>query len=164
MCKYYSIEILNKSGNHRFKSRIATDFNNRIVPTPRPSNGSLPSFPFWALAGKYRDPGYGTLELCLVSRHKAAIISDSCRLLLEGMNTTLPGILNPKIPTFLTNWPTFGLTHASLTHFEHNMFNFSGFNSIVSCEAKEPQSFIDVSHPLAYTKLHGQTVLGTDPD
>ncbi|KAJ7909480.1 beta-lactamase/transpeptidase-like protein [Mycena leptocephala] len=113
----------------RFKSRIAADFNNRIVPTPRPSNGSLPSFPFWALAGKYRDPGYGTLELCLVSPHKAAIISDSCRLLLRHKHNP-SNILNPKIPTFLTKWPTFGLTHASLTHFEHNMFNVSGFNSI----------------------------------
>jgi len=120
----------------RYKSQVTVGFNSRLRPTPRPTNASVPSVPFERLAGKYRDPGYGTVELCLLSRHKAAIMSDSCRRLIDDLNTTLPDILDPQIPTFVTKWE-FRLTHVSLTHFEHNVFNVSGFNSIPTGDSKD---------------------------
>ncbi|KAJ6609481.1 beta-lactamase/transpeptidase-like protein [Mycena sp. CBHHK59/15] len=114
----------------RFKSLITTKVNGRTIPTPRPANATLPSFPFDTLAGTYQDPGYGTIDLCLVSPESESSASESCRQLLEEIPTTLPGTLDPQIPTLLARWKGFGVTHVSLAHFEHNVFNLSGLSSI----------------------------------
>ncbi|KAJ6552199.1 beta-lactamase/transpeptidase-like protein [Mycena vulgaris] len=114
----------------RLKSLISAAFNGRTIPTPRPENATLPTFTFESLAGTYSDPGYGAVEFCLVSPDSTSSTSEACHLLLEEVPTTLSDVLDPKIPTLLARWDGFGLTHVSLTHFEHNIFNLSGFASI----------------------------------
>ncbi|KAJ7144400.1 beta-lactamase/transpeptidase-like protein [Mycena epipterygia] len=91
----------------RLKSGITENFNNRILPTPRPEKATLPSLPLAALAGRYHDPGYGIMDLCLVSQDNQSA-SKSCRRLLEEIPTRLPDILDSQIPTLLTKWD--GLT------------------------------------------------------
>ncbi|KAF7353889.1 Beta-lactamase class penicillin binding protein [Mycena venus] len=121
----------------RYKSQIIANLNARPVPT-RPENPTLPSVPFSALAGTYRDSGYGTVELCLVS--PANLISSptaSCRRLVDEVPTRLPGVVDPDIPTFVAKWKGFGVTHVSLTHFEHNLFNVSGWLSVPTRNSSE---------------------------
>ncbi|KAJ7144406.1 beta-lactamase/transpeptidase-like protein [Mycena epipterygia] len=114
----------------RLKSGITENFNNRILPTPRPEKATLPSLPLAALAGRYHDPGYGTMNLCLVSQDNQSSASKSCRRLLEEIPTRLPDILDPQIPTLLTKWDGHRATHLAFAHFEHNIFNVSEVFSI----------------------------------
>ncbi|KAJ7144405.1 beta-lactamase/transpeptidase-like protein [Mycena epipterygia] len=114
----------------RLRSGLIKNFNNRTLPTPRPKNATLPSLPFDALSGTYHDPGYGTMNLCLVSQDNRSPASNSCRSLLEESPTRLPDILDPQMPTLLTKWDGFRVTHLAFAHFEHNMFNVSGLFSI----------------------------------
>ncbi|KAJ7700387.1 beta-lactamase/transpeptidase-like protein [Mycena rosella] len=128
----------------RYKSLITAEFNGRTIPTPRPSNASLPPVPFESLAGTYWDAGYGIVDLCLVSAEASSSTSQSCRELLEEAPTTLPGALEPNIPTFLARWPGFRATHLSLTHFEHNMFNLSRFSSIATGNSSDKPYWVSV--------------------
>ncbi|KAJ6552222.1 beta-lactamase/transpeptidase-like protein [Mycena vulgaris] len=85
----------------RLKSLATSEFSHGPTPTPRPANATLTSFPFSSLAGTYQDPGYGTLELCLVSPEDESSASKSCRELLGEIPTVLPDSLDLQIPTFL---------------------------------------------------------------
>ncbi|KAJ7118448.1 beta-lactamase/transpeptidase-like protein [Mycena crocata] len=114
----------------RFKSLITAGFENRAIPTPRPTNPTLPLLPFDKLVGKYWDPGYGLLNLCLFSSRKESLASESCRELLAEIPTHLPDTIDPQIPTLLARWETIGLSYVSLAHFEGNVFNVSAFSSI----------------------------------
>ncbi|KAJ7712580.1 hypothetical protein B0H16DRAFT_1260073, partial [Mycena metata] len=87
---------------------------------PRLTNPS-PSFPISELAGIYRHPGYGTIELCNVSAIKPP--SESCRHLLSDIPATLPDVLDPLVPTLVAKWRGVEVTHISLAHFEHNVYN-----------------------------------------
>ncbi|KAJ7914440.1 beta-lactamase/transpeptidase-like protein [Mycena leptocephala] len=123
------LEAIDWSG--RFKSLIKASFDGRPIATPRSPNPALPSVPFSALSGTYRDAGYGVLDLCLVSPGTLlASASDSCRELIDEIPSTLPATLDPHIPTLLARWNAFGVTHVSVAHFEHNVFNMSGLFSI----------------------------------
>ncbi|KAJ7144411.1 beta-lactamase/transpeptidase-like protein [Mycena epipterygia] len=93
-------------------------------------NATLPSLPLAALAVRYHDPGYGTMNLCLVSQDNQSSASKSCRRLLEEIPTRLPDILDPQIPTLLTRWDGHRATHLAFAHFEHNIFNVSEVFSI----------------------------------
>ncbi|KAJ6569266.1 beta-lactamase/transpeptidase-like protein [Mycena capillaripes] len=144
----------------RFKSALVANFDRRVIPTARPTNTSLPSWPFDALAGKYHDPGYGTVELCLVSQHRAATtISNSCRELVDGLNITLPDVLDPEIPTLLTKWPLHKLTHVALTHFENNVFNFTGFESVPTHNSTDKPYWVRT-----HRDLSSPGALGVDPN
>ncbi|KAJ7712564.1 beta-lactamase/transpeptidase-like protein [Mycena metata] len=121
--KALSLEAVNWT--ERFKSQIISSIKNGI-PTSRPTNPS-PSYPINELAGIYRHPGYGTIELCDVSAIKPP--SESCRHLLSDIPATLPDALDPLVPTLVAKWRGFDLTHISLAHFEHNMFNATGFTA-----------------------------------
>ncbi|KAJ7185375.1 beta-lactamase/transpeptidase-like protein [Mycena filopes] len=115
----------------RFKSLIVSGIKNSVGATPRPTKPSPPSFPMTRLAGIYRHPAYGTLELCHMP--ESAITppsSESCRRLLDEIPTTLPDVLDPQIPTFVARWRGTDVTHLSLAHFEHNLFNASAFYSV----------------------------------
>ncbi|KAJ7206500.1 beta-lactamase/transpeptidase-like protein [Mycena pura] len=116
----------------RFKSGITASFKGRTIPTPRPINATAPLHPFDKLAGRYQNLGYGTIELCFVtSDRKSAANSAACARLIEEIPTTLPDAIDPSVPILLAKYPFLRLTHISLAHFEHNVFNFSGLNSVV---------------------------------
>ncbi|KAJ7759479.1 hypothetical protein B0H14DRAFT_2634424 [Mycena olivaceomarginata] len=82
------LEVIDWSA--RFKSLITAQFNERPIPTPRSPSPTLPSIAFSALAGTYRDPGYGILELCFISPESLiASASESCRQLIDEIPTTV---------------------------------------------------------------------------
>ncbi|KAJ7025417.1 beta-lactamase/transpeptidase-like protein [Mycena alexandri] len=127
----------------RFKSLIVADFKGRTMPTPRPTNSTLPSFSFSDLTGTYQDPGHGSLHLCLVApRHLA---SKPCRQLMDDFRH-LP--LDPRLPTLLANWKGFGVSHLALTHFEHNLFNVTALSSMPTGNASDSKLWVQVeTHP-----------------
>jgi hypothetical protein len=99
--------------------------------TPRPVKVTLPPVNFTAIAGKYNNNGYGSVELCLVSP-KNPTASRSCQDLASNISTILPGVVNPKIPTFVAEWHSPWASHLSFMHFNGNTFNVSAFTSYVS--------------------------------
>jgi hypothetical protein len=100
-------------------------------PTPRPVKVMLPPVNFTAIAGKYNNNGYGSVELCLVSP-KNPTASCSCQDLASNISTILPGVVNPKIPTFVAEWHSPWASHLSFMHFNGNTCNVSAFISYVS--------------------------------
>ncbi|KAJ7111361.1 hypothetical protein C8R44DRAFT_742482 [Mycena epipterygia] len=88
-----------------------------------------------------------------VGRYSDSVTSESCRQLLKEIPTTLPDALDPQIPTLLARWPSFGATHISLKHFEHNLFNLSWLASTL------PHLF-HTFLSLAYWKLVRKPLLG----
>jgi hypothetical protein len=106
--------------------------NDRPIPTSRSPSPTLPSIPFSALAGTYRDPGYGVLDLCFVSPESLVTsASESCRQLIDEIPTTLPAVLGPRIPPLLARWNRFEVTHAAFAHFEQNLFSVTAVLSVV---------------------------------
>ncbi|KAF8183036.1 beta-lactamase/transpeptidase-like protein [Mycena galopus ATCC 62051] len=147
MDEFLKLETVDWSA--RFKSLINTGFIQRPIPTPRAANPTLPSISFSALAGTYRDPGYGTLDLCLVSTDSSnASASESCRQIIDEIPTALPGVLDPHIPTLLARWKAFGVTHVSIAHFEHNLFNVTGVFSIPTGNSSDKPYWVQSdTHP-----------------
>jgi len=126
----------------RFKALISA---GRAIPTPRSANATSPSLPFESLAGAYHDAGYGTVDLCLISpASTSSSPSESCRKLLEEIPSTLPGVFDPEIPTLLARWNGFGVTHVSLTHFEHNLFNITGLASIPTRNSSDKPYWVTI--------------------
>ncbi|KAJ7070108.1 beta-lactamase/transpeptidase-like protein [Mycena amicta] len=144
----------------RFKQRAIAAYNNRVEPVSRPSNPTPPSF---ALTGTYHDPGYGTLELCLVSpKSTQEKEPESCASLRSEAPTLLPGIdLSSVKPTLLARWRGFMITHISFTHFDGNVFNSSGLNSLPTGNNDEywVQTLTDSSF-LAEFALSEESVVG----
>jgi hypothetical protein len=99
--------------------------------TRRPAKASLPSVNFTALAGNYNNNGYGGFELCLISPQNPTA-SRSCQALSSNISTILPGIVDPKIPTFVAEWNNPWASHLRFTHFNENSFNVTAFTSYVS--------------------------------
>ncbi|KAJ7814921.1 beta-lactamase/transpeptidase-like protein [Mycena olivaceomarginata] len=133
----------------RFKSLITAQFNERPIPIPRSPSPTLPSIAFSALAGTYRDPGYGILELCFISPESLiASASESCRQLIDEIPTTLPATLDPHIPTLLARWNGFRITHVYLAHFEQNLFNVTTVLSIPTGNSSDKPYWVQKnSHP-----------------
>ncbi|KAF9070759.1 beta-lactamase/transpeptidase-like protein [Rhodocollybia butyracea] len=99
--------------------------------TPRPAEPDLPSVSFASLSGRYVHPAYGTFDLCGLpstdSKPNAA-----CKELIDEIPTRLPGVINASLPTFIVHTKKTWLTHIRLEHFSGNLFNVSGFGSLVS--------------------------------
>ncbi|KAJ7038058.1 beta-lactamase/transpeptidase-like protein [Mycena alexandri] len=137
-----SLEAVNWT--ERLKSQVISSIKNSI-PTSRPTNPS-PSFPISELAGLYRHPGYGTLELCDVSAITPP--SESCRQLLNEIPTTLPDVFDSLIPTLVATWRGFDVTHISFAHFEHNMFNTTGLYSVPTRNSSDKPFWVNtISDP-----------------
>lgn len=58
--------------------------------------------------------------------------SKTCKALAASALTIFPGIIDPNVPTFLTEWDGAGAPYISFTHFNGNTFNVSGLSSYVS--------------------------------
>ncbi|KAJ6529161.1 beta-lactamase/transpeptidase-like protein [Mycena vulgaris] len=71
------------------------------LPVPRADNAAPPSVAYAALAGTYT--------------HPAA--------------QTLPGVLEPRVPTLLARWETLMTNYAQLAHYAGNTFNLTGLYS-----------------------------------
>ncbi|KAJ6588019.1 beta-lactamase/transpeptidase-like protein [Mycena capillaripes] len=143
MDEYLNLEAIDWSA--RFQSLSIAGLKSRPIPTPRPPKPVFPSLPFSALAGTYRNLGYGILELCFVSSdHLLSPNSASCRKLIREIPATLPSTLDPDVPTLLARWDGYEMTHISLAHFQHNVFNASGFLSIPTGNSSDVPYWVQV--------------------
>ncbi|KAJ3866380.1 beta-lactamase/transpeptidase-like protein [Lentinula novae-zelandiae] len=123
--------------NSRAKQVVADAYAERIQKLrPRPRNPTMPSVPFASLAGTYVHPAYGTLELCAVPSLNLPISQSTpnCKTLINELSFKLPGTLNTSesVPTFFASMDSAWLSHVRLQHFDGNLFNVSGFQSLVS--------------------------------
>ncbi|KAJ7820018.1 hypothetical protein B0H14DRAFT_3736395 [Mycena olivaceomarginata] len=98
-----------------------------------------------ALAGTYRDPGYGVLDLCFVSpKSLVTLASESCRQLIDEIPTTLPAVLDPRIPTLLARWNGSEVTHAAFAHFEQNLFNVTAVLSVSTGNSSDKPYWVQI--------------------
>ncbi|KAF9463773.1 beta-lactamase/transpeptidase-like protein [Collybia nuda] len=136
--KYYVIEVAlglkHVDWNSRYKTLISTP---GPPPTPRPTNATLPRVKFESLAGKYNNAGYGPIELCLMfpSDPKA---SKTCKDLTTRAPTIFPGLLDPKVPTFLSEWNTTSVPYIGFTHFDGNIFDIRSLDSFPTGDPAQP--------------------------
>lgn len=112
----------------RYKALVSIP---RPPATPRPAKLSLPSVNFTALTGEYNNNGYGNFELCLISPKDPAP-SASCEALASNNSVILPGIVDPKVPTFIGEWNSPWGFYLKITHFNGNSFNISALTTYVS--------------------------------
>ncbi|KAJ7206487.1 hypothetical protein GGX14DRAFT_367207, partial [Mycena pura] len=71
----------------------------------------------------------------------------ACARLVEEIPTTLPGAIDPNVPTLLAKYAVVGLTHIALAHFDGNVFNVSGLNSRTGDSADKPPWVATESNP-----------------
>ncbi|KAJ3933342.1 MAG: beta-lactamase/transpeptidase-like protein [Lentinula lateritia] len=121
--------------NSRAKQVVADAYAERIQKLrPRPRNPTMPFVPFASLAGTYVHPAYGTLELCAVPSLNLPISQSTpnCKTLINELSLKLPGTLNTSesVPTFFASMDSAWLSHVRLQHFDGNLFNVSGFQSL----------------------------------
>lgn len=123
------LPLLKENHTHRLKALVSS--SSPPPPPERPANASLPQVKYESLVGKYNNAGYGGFELCLVFPPNPKA-SKTCKDLAARAPTIFPGILDPNVPTFLSEWNATAVSHASLTHLNGNVFNVRGLNSYVS--------------------------------
>lgn len=132
---------------------------------PRPSNPRPPSVSFEALSGPYENPGYGTVDFCFSFKNKSTSdIPSPC----DDSWTTLPGAIDPSVPTLLAKWDKAWSTHIMLTHFDENLFNVSTLESRVRicqllflCIIPYPilQHTINYTQPFWTAEVHEGTIV-----
>ncbi|RDB27566.1 hypothetical protein Hypma_003858 [Hypsizygus marmoreus] len=123
--------------NARYKGIISQATSSAPVPAARPANASLPVGGLKALAGKYTHPAYGDFEFCpFPSSNNTAV--KSCRALASAVPQSLPGAVNPAIPTFLVTVDSPWATHLRFAHFDQAVFNVSVLRSTPTGNATAP--------------------------
>ncbi|KAF8884171.1 beta-lactamase/transpeptidase-like protein [Infundibulicybe gibba] len=123
----------------------ASTFIGSRSPRPlRSTNATLPSVgSFASLAGNYTNPGYQTIELCVVANPGSngttrSSSSQSCKNLAAEAPHTLPGAVDANIPTLLAHIDSDWASHLMLTHWNGNVFNITALQSVPTGNASEP--------------------------
>ncbi|KAF8888606.1 hypothetical protein BD779DRAFT_1523891 [Infundibulicybe gibba] len=120
----------------RYKAMTA----RRSQPTSRPSTPSDPSRDFTALRGIYENPGYGSFELCLLPAENFSQLSPvtpACEDLISEL-PTLPGSVDPNIPTLMARWERAWATHIKFAHFDGDVFNATVINNLPTGDPSDP--------------------------
>ncbi|KAL0571496.1 hypothetical protein V5O48_010472, partial [Marasmius crinis-equi] len=120
----------------RYKDVIRDSYKtsqSRIV--PRPAHPSPPPASFERLAGRYKNGGYGGIELCFADGAKQSV---SCQDNLDELSTVLPGVVDSTIPTLIAKWDKFWSTHIKLEHFDGPLFNVTILESRPTDNADDP--------------------------
>ncbi len=94
---------------------------------PRPDNPKPPTAPW---EGRYKNDVYGEILLCLAGSKWSSF--PECFQLTDEVSTTLPGAINPSIPTLVAKWNKIWASHILLEHFDGDLYNASALDSIVS--------------------------------
>ncbi|KAJ6563803.1 beta-lactamase/transpeptidase-like protein [Mycena capillaripes] len=116
----------------RYVTRYRTETTNAIPPppVPRAENAIGPDIPYAALAGRYTNGAYGTLNFCVFWEN--ATTGSACADLAEDVEVRLPGVVLPEVPTLIARWNTMYPTHyMGLAHYDRNLFNLTALESYV---------------------------------
>ncbi|KAJ7101414.1 beta-lactamase/transpeptidase-like protein [Mycena belliarum] len=108
-----------------------------LVSTPRAANATPPTGGFASLVGNYTNPGYTDVEMCLIFPAPASA-SDACTKLAQTLNTSYPQLVDSAVPTLAFTWNQVGSKYNMLTHFEGNLFNFTGWTGYPTGNASRP--------------------------
>ncbi|KAH8830036.1 beta-lactamase/transpeptidase-like protein [Flagelloscypha sp. PMI_526] len=114
--------------NSRMKASASRRYLRRFKSTPRPLD-SLLLQPLAELEGTYRNPSYGTVQLCSVP----TTLSSTCKFLVSSLDSILPEAFSDSrtIPTLVFvhdgNWAS----HVRMQHFQGNVWNVTFFQSEV---------------------------------
>ncbi|KAJ7075673.1 beta-lactamase/transpeptidase-like protein [Mycena belliarum] len=108
-----------------------------LVSTPRAANATPPTGGFASLVGNYNNAGYTDLEMCLIFPAPASA-SESCTELAQTLNTSYPQLVDSAVPTLAFTWDQVGSKYNMLTHFEGNLFNFTGWIEYPTGNASRP--------------------------
>jgi len=109
------------------------------------------TLPYYAMAGVYFNPGYGTLSLCAYPPPKHPHPGKECDDLISDAQSSLSLFLNESTPTLLATWPKIWSTHVLLRHFSSDHFNASALYAFPAPfpNASNPDSDDDESRPFA---------------
>ncbi|THV07964.1 beta-lactamase/transpeptidase-like protein [Dendrothele bispora CBS 962.96] len=168
----FGLEVIDWNTRVKFITSILYEQRvSRMV--PRPSEPQSPSVPMSTIMGTYKNPAYGTLELCLVpqSVEGEGLQSDSCRVLLDEIPFRLPGAINTRVPTFVARWDKLWVSHFKLEHFSNNLFNASVLTSypIIDASTENPDDGQEYwaqvlspfdTPPMAEIAIEGDIVVG----
>ncbi|KAH8830030.1 beta-lactamase/transpeptidase-like protein, partial [Flagelloscypha sp. PMI_526] len=112
--------------NSRMKASASRRFLRRLSPTPRPSGSLLLQAPA-ELEGTYRNPSYGTVQLCLVPTTS----SSACKLLVSSLDSVLPGAFSDShtVPTLVFVHDGHWASHVRMQHFQGDIWNATFFQS-----------------------------------
>lgn len=86
---------------------------------------------FAGVAGKYINAGYGPIEFCLVTPTNQTQ-SPTCKDLIAQAPTSLPGTIDPAVPTLLAKWDRVWVSHLRLVRRQGNIFDGHALASFVS--------------------------------
>ncbi|KAK7055396.1 beta-lactamase domain-containing protein [Favolaschia claudopus] len=109
-----------------------------LVSTPRPANATPPTGGFPSLVGKYSNPGYTSVELCLIAPPPSTA-SHACSTLAKTLNSTFPTLLGDySTPTLAFTWDRVAARYMKLAHFNGNVFNLTGWTDMPTGNASSP--------------------------
>ncbi|KAK0458281.1 uncharacterized protein EV420DRAFT_389681 [Desarmillaria tabescens] len=114
--------------NSLMKAAAVTNYEqvlSQII--PRPDN---PKPPTSRWEGWYKNDAYGEILLCLVGLESSTL--PECLQLTNEVYTTLPGVINPSIPSLVAKWNKVWSSHILLEHFDGDLYNASALDSIVT--------------------------------
>ncbi|THU84499.1 beta-lactamase/transpeptidase-like protein [Dendrothele bispora CBS 962.96] len=123
----------------RYKSSVKSAYaKHKSSALPRPSKPTPPSVSFVELSGRYRNLGYGDIELCFFSSNSTEFQSDGCKSLTEQQPLILPGAVEEDVPTFIAHWNKSWSSHLKLTHFDGSLFNLTALDSRPTLDPIDP--------------------------
>ncbi|KAF7297131.1 Beta-lactamase domain-containing protein [Mycena indigotica] len=103
-----------------------------FVSTSRPPNAAPPTVPggLEAMPGTYSNPGYTSLELCLITP-TPKLQSDPCKALATTLSSTYPQfVADPRVPTLAFTWDRLAAQYVTLSHFNGDIFNLTGWTGM----------------------------------
>jgi hypothetical protein len=112
--RYFCLLTAVAGAPFRYKDIAVRSYNHTLTKRARPDDPRPPSSSFKSYTGKYLNPGYGPIELCLVNQDE----EDSCG------TSVLPGTLK-DVPTLIAKWNKFWSTHLKLEHFDGDVWNMT---------------------------------------
>ncbi|KAF8884173.1 beta-lactamase/transpeptidase-like protein [Infundibulicybe gibba] len=111
-------------------------------PAPAPLLNAIPlSTSLASLAGKYTNPGYQTIELCVAadptSSNVIASATQSCRDLVAQIPQIFPGAVNPRVATLLARFDSVWESYVMVTHWHKDTFNLRFLRSVINTVAAD---------------------------
>ncbi|KAL0946345.1 hypothetical protein HGRIS_012582 [Hohenbuehelia grisea] len=124
--------------NNLLKNQVRT---SQVDPgRPREPNATMPSRNLSFLAGIYENLGYGRVELCEIP-FKVALPSEqseACKTLADEIPVTLPGVIDPSVPSLFAKWEGLGFQYIKLGHYNQSVFNFTAWSSNPTFDEAHP--------------------------